>query len=107
MERWIDAHEEAAGEGLLGLFVSLLAERQVVLHRFSHRLSQFGDRLSLEGDHIPQVDHLSMEHIAILIEFNFGYITLIFHHGSTPASDKNRRTERTMALLASLAGWGR
>jgi hypothetical protein len=48
-----------------------------------------------------------MEDITILIEFNFGYIALVFHHGFSPASDKNRRTERTMALLASLAGWGR
>src|SRR3989304_1707194 len=107
MERRIDPDQEAARKWLLGLLLSLLAKRQVVFYRLSHRFSQFGDRLSFEGDHSAQFDHLAMEEIAIFIEVNFGYITPIFHHASTPASDKNRRTERTMALLASLAGWGR
>src|SRR3990172_7646789 len=107
MERWLDPDQEAARKRPLGLLFSLLAKRQVVFHRFSHCFSQFGDRLSFEGDHIAETDHLAMEDIAILIEFNFGYITPIFHHGFSPASVKNRRTERTMALLASLAGFGR
>jgi hypothetical protein len=107
MERWLDPDQETARKRLLGLLFSLLAKRQVVFDRFSHCFSQFRDRLSFEGDHIAEIDDLAMEDITILIEFNFGYITLIFHHGLSPASDKNRRTERTMALLASFAGWGR
>src|SRR4030067_2258429 len=98
MERRIDPDQEAARKGPLGPLLSPPPKRQVVFYRHPHRFSQFRDRLSFEGDHIAQIDHLAMEEIAVFIELDFGYINPIFHHGSTPASYKNRRPESTNAL---------
>jgi hypothetical protein len=41
------------------------------------------------------------------IKFNLPNVTFVLHHGITPASVKNRRTDFSAPLSVSFCGWGR
>jgi hypothetical protein len=107
MQRWRHSHHEFAGKGLLRVFTTRCAERQIIVDRLAKRAPEFPDGLPFKGDHIPHIDHFSVKKTGVLVDFDFTDVPLILHHGLTPASSRNRRTDFTVALLASLRGCGR
>jgi len=47
-----------------------------------------------------------MKDICLLVEFHPPGVSLILHHGLTPPSSKNRRTDFTAPRSLSFCGWG-
>src|SRR5947209_3381185 len=107
MKLWRNARHELTREGLVRLFPALRAECEIIVDRSLEGCFQFGDALSLEGDHVARVEDFAMENPRFVVEFDFANITLVFHHGVTPAWTRNRRMERTAPLSVSFCGCGR
>src|SRR5437870_689924 len=102
-----DAGDELTGERFLRLLASLRAESQVVLDGIAECLLQLRDGGTLKRNHIPSVDDFAVENSGLVVVLDPPNVTLVFHHGVTPASVRNRRIERKAPLSVSFCGWGR
>src|SRR5437899_212536 len=101
------AGDELAGERFLRVLPSLRAESQIVLDGIPECLFQLRYRGALEGNDIPSVDDFAVEDSGLVIVLDTSNVSLVFHHGVTPASVENRRIERKAPLSVSFWGWGR
>src|SRR5262249_9792900 len=81
-----DTGHELAGEWLFRLLSSLRAKGQVVRDGIVECFLQFGDRGPLKGNHIPSVDDFAVENCRFVVVLDASNVSLIFHHGVTPAS---------------------
>ena len=102
-----DTQYEAAGKRLVGRLAALAAEVQVIVHRIAQCLAKLGDRLSLKGDHVADADNFAVEEVVFGVEGDISEIALVVHHGVTPASVRNRRSDSTLPLSVSFRGCGR
>jgi hypothetical protein len=81
-----DAGDELTGERLLRLFAALRTEGEIVLDGIAERPFQFADGRALEADDIPGVDDFAVEKPGLVVVLDPASISLVFHHGVTPAS---------------------
>ena len=56
-----NARHELTREGLVRLFPALLAECEIIVNRSLEGGFQFGDALSLKGNHVPRVEDFAVE----------------------------------------------
>ena len=84
----IEAHDELAGERPVRLLAALGAPLQVVVDRLPKRPAQLVDGTALEGNHIARVDDLAVKQSRLGVEGHMADVTLVLHHGTTPASTR-------------------
>src|SRR5947209_674558 len=99
-----DTRDKLTGVRLLRLLASLGAKHQVFLYGIAKRGLQFGNGLTLERNHIPSVDDFTVENADRVVVFDAPNVALVFHHGVTPASVRNRRMERKAPFSISFCG---
>lgn len=73
------------------------------------RLRQTGDAVALERDHVASVDDFAVEDRRFGVEPDFADVSFVFHHGMTPPSPRNCRSDlmtldNDTANLVVLAG---
>ena len=94
-------------------FVRLLAKRctgiEVVVDSFTKRVFQFGNRLSVETDNIPDADNAADKNTVFGIKFNASGIAFVGHcvHGFILNCVKKSLAPLTQYRRAALSGCGR
>ena len=58
----------------------------------------------LEGNHISGVDNFTVKYPGVVVELDPPNIACVLHHGCTPASVRNLRTDLTAPLSVSCCG---
>jgi len=107
VEHGINPKKESTRKGLVRLLTPQFAELQIVVDGVPERLLELFHSGSLEGDHISKSNHFTVENLGIGIESHGPAISLVCHHGFTPASLKNRRTDRIAPRSVVGCGCGR
>ncbi len=95
-------------KGRSGCWPGLGAKLQIAVDALAEGARQLRGRSSLEMNHIPKPCHRAGKCLILRIEVDgSGGITLVFHHGFTPALVRNWRTASTAPFLVSGRGCGR
>jgi hypothetical protein len=70
---------------------------------------QLVERPPLKGQHISRVDDFAVKKSGRFVQLHIRHVAVMGHrrHGVTPASRKNRRTDRTAPRSVSRRGCGR
>jgi hypothetical protein len=85
-------------------FASLLAERQIIIYGFTKSLLDPMHGVRLKRDNIADANDFSVEDLCIIVKYDLTGISLVLHHGKTPASIRNRRIDLTAPLSVSFLG---
>ena len=56
---------------------------QVIVYRVLECALQLFDTRALEGDHVPKIDHLTVEQTSLVVERNVPRVSFVLQHNST------------------------
>src|SRR5207244_12916638 len=103
---WRNSCHELAREGLVGFLATRCTEGKIVVYGLLECLLEFSNALTLDGNDIARIDDFAVKDAGFVVELDFSNVSLVLHHGVTPASVRNRRIERTAPLSVSFWGCG-